>query len=266
MPGSRKRPGWESGFRPRRTNRLKTLQLRSARRRRSRMVSVPRNKMAFPTSMKTQLRFAQRLELQPTSTALTYHAFRANNLHDPQYALGGHQPRGFDQFMEVYKTYTVTGAKISCTFMYEGYDGPSTTSGLPYNTLVKQFGYDSATVDVPALTPIVVGIERATDVLVGGDADNQMERDKNKWSFLTHTNGTQVVTQYANVKDTFGKAFAVGSEGYTGTASSGPDEEILFNIWAGRTADQTGTTTRVVCYMVITYDAVFTEPKQLGAS
>lgn len=234
------------------------------------MVSVPRNKMAFPTSMRTKLRYATRAVLEPTSTSLLYHAFRANNLRDPQHAVGGHQPRGFNEFMGIYKTYTVTGASISATFMYEGYDGPSTDSGAPYNQLLKNSGADSSA--PPALAPCVVGIERATDVLAGGNAENQMERDKNKWGFITANNGCQLVTQRADVKDVFGKAFAVGSEGYTGDDSSlglgDPTEEILFNVWAGRasSAYTSVSKTKLVCYIVITYDAVFTEPKQLTAS
>lgn len=234
------------------------------------MISVPRNKMAFPMSMKTQLRFAHRFELTPVGTGLQYAAYRANSLYDPIYAtgIGQGQPRGFDQFMAVYKTYTVTDAKVSATFMYKGYDGPSTTTGAPYNSLVKQFGYDSATVNVPALSPIVCGIERATDEITGGEVHLQMEKDKNRWKFLTPTNGTSVVTHSASVKDTFGKSFAVGSEGYTGTDVTNPEEEILFNVWAARGAGSGNSdeVTTVVCFLVITYDAVFTEPKQLGAS
>ena len=268
MPGSKKRPGWEAGPRPRRVARLRTVQARSARRRRNKMVSVPRNKMAFPMSMKTQLRFGYRQVLAPTGTGLTFASFRANSLYDPVYALGGAQPRGFDQFMAVYKTYTVTGAKVSVTFMYEGYDGPSTSSGTAYDGMVKQFGYDSATVNVPALSPCVVGIERATDVITGGEVHLQMEKDKNKWGYLTGSTGTKVVTHQANVRDTFGKAFAVGSEGYTGTDGTNPEEEILFNVWAARAhgSGDSSEKTRIVAFVLITYDAVFTEPKQLAAS
>jgi len=226
--------------------------------------------MAFPMSMKTQLRFAYRQELIPVGTGLQYASFRANSLYDPIYAtgLGQGQPRGFDQFMAVYKTYTVTGSKISATFMYKGYDGPSTSGGGVYDHLVKQQGYDSATVDVPALTPCVCGIERATEQMTGGEVHLQMEKDKNRWQFLTANNGTAVVNHVASVKDTFGKSFAIGSEGYTGTDGTNPEEEILFNVWAARAAGSGAASekTRIVCFLVITYDAVFTEPTQLAAS
>jgi len=55
--------------------------------------------------------------------------------YDPEVALGGHQPRGFDQFTDVYNTFTVLGSKISVSWMYEGYDGPSSVATL--GNLVK---------------------------------------------------------------------------------------------------------------------------------
>ena len=41
----------------------------------------------------------ERRELTLTNTTATY---RANDLYDPTYTMGGHQPRGFDELMAVY--------------------------------------------------------------------------------------------------------------------------------------------------------------------
>lgn len=57
--------------------------------------------------------------------------------------------------MQIYNKYTVLGAKCTVQFMYEGYDGPSTLNAMTGN-LVKQFGYDSSTANVPALSPVLV--------------------------------------------------------------------------------------------------------------
>ena len=61
---------------------------------------------------------------------------RANGLYDPQVSTGGHQPRGFDEFMTTYDMYTVHGSRASGSFMYEGYNGPvalSSTGDLTQN-------------------------------------------------------------------------------------------------------------------------------------
>jgi hypothetical protein len=116
------------------------------------------------------------------------------------------------------------------------------------------------------LPAAVCGIQRATTVIGAGSPTQQMERDKTNWSFITPTNGAVVVTQKADVKAQFGKQFAVGAEGYTGTDSAGPTEEILYNVWCGNCASGGTGSLRLVCYVVVQYDTVFTEPKQLSTS
>ena len=49
-------------------------------------------------------------------------------MYDPYAGTGGHQPRGFDDFMGIYGKFTVLGSKCTAQFMYEAYDGPSLIS------------------------------------------------------------------------------------------------------------------------------------------
>lgn len=44
-------------------------------------------------------------------TSPTYHTWRMNSLYDPDYGIGGHQPRGFDQYALIYSKYRVFGFK-----------------------------------------------------------------------------------------------------------------------------------------------------------
>ena len=60
------------------------------------------------------------MEFTPGTTSTQQFQLRANGMFDPQTAVGGHQPRGFDEFMEAYDMFTVMGSKISCSWMYEG--------------------------------------------------------------------------------------------------------------------------------------------------
>jgi len=261
---SRKRMRTEMGARPSRTSWLRARQRK--RKSRNRSLTVPRNKLGFPQSMKTKLRFVDRFEFSPSDTSVLQRRFRANDLYDPVHAIGGHQPRGFDEFMSVYKSYTVLGSKISVNCFYEGYDGPSTTGGVPSH-LTKKFGYDSNTVDVPALSPVICGLHKGIETLGAGTAAEQMEKDRTSWVVLTGSTGAKTLRGSLKTSDFFGKEALVGAEGYTGTDSSVTANEVYWEVWCGRASDNyPADTVQVVCYATIEFDAVFTEPKTLEAS
>ena len=233
------------------------------RRARNSMVSIPRNKLAFPQSMKTKLRFVQRVEFAPDSTAVIQSPFSANDLRDPYVPIGGLQPRGFDELMNIYETFTVHGSTISASFMYEGYDGPSTKAAA--GNLVKNAGSDSS--EPPALTPMVCGLHKGIDTLGAGSAEIQMEKDRTQWTFINGQTGHKTLRGKLRVSDFYGKQALTGSEGYTGTASTSPTEQVFWEIWCGRVSnDYPAETTKVVCFVTIEYDATFTQPKVLSAS
>ncbi len=50
---------------------------------------------------------------QDISVSIKHHTFRANGCFDPDQTGGGHQPRGFDQWKNLYNEYVVTSAKIN---------------------------------------------------------------------------------------------------------------------------------------------------------
>ena len=104
--------------------------------------------------------------------------------------------------------------------MYEGYNGPSTKSTL--GNLVQNAGADSS--QPPALTPVVMGITKTVgNIIEGGTAVQHMELDKSTWQFINSTDSAgTIITASTNVVDMFGKQFAVGAEGYTGSDAAGP--------------------------------------------
>lgn len=263
MPGTKRaRMSSETGFRPSRTGTLRAAQRRHRGKPRNKMVSVPRNKMAFPQSMHTKLRYVERIDFVPTSTSAQQYQFRANGMYDPNVSQVGHQPRGFDEFMDIYNTFTVLGATISATFMYEGYDGPSLISTT--GNLIKTIGTGETQ---PALTPMVCGIHKGLETLSAGTAEEQMEKDRTNWTFINGQSGHKTLKQSLKVSDFYGKGTLVGAEGYTGTSGTDPDEQVFFELWCGRASnDYPQEATKVVAYATIEYDAVFTEPKTLGAS
>lgn len=46
--------------------------------------------------------------------------YSANNLYDPDVSGVGHQPRGFDELMNLYSHFVVVGSKITVTVLHEG--------------------------------------------------------------------------------------------------------------------------------------------------
>lgn len=215
--------------------------------------------------MRTKLRYATRVEFVPTGTTIVAKTFLANGLYDPDTTLGGHQPRGFDEFMAAYTTFTVQGSKASCSFMYEGYDGPSvaaTAGNLGKTVTARDF-----TEPEPALTPMICGMHKGTDAIGAGTGQDQIEKDRTVWTFINGQSQHGVLRNSLSVGEFFGKHALTGAEGYTGTASGDPTEQVYWSVWCGRVSDDyPAEKTKVIGYMVIEYDVIFTEPKSLSQS
>lgn len=236
---------------------------------RNSLVSVPRDKLGFPQSMKATLRYSTSADFSLTTNQAVTHQIRANDLYDPQFALGGHQPRSFDEYMGLYSTFTVKSSKIMINWVYEGYDGPSTVATGVYDFLTKKFGYDSSTLDVPALPGVICGLHKGTEALTAGEGEKQMEKDRTQWKVMTPQSGSETTVGTLRTSDFFGKDALTGSEGYTGTATSGPTNEIYWELWAARASNDyiaTASVCKVRAYISVEYEAVFTDPKTLAAS
>lgn len=224
-------------------------------------IKVPR--LNFPNGMKTTLRYTERIEFSPTSTSVQQIKFRGNGCYDPYVTGSGHQPRGFDQFMEAYDKFTVVGSRCTAQFMYEGYDGPSLIA-MTGNLTQNKGSSDN----VPALTPVACGLHKGTEGLSAGSYITQMEKDRTQWGYCTGSGGgILTLSGKGTTREMTGKQFTVGAEGYFGTASTDPDNEWLWEIWVGRVSDDyPEEAVKVVCNVTLQYDVVFHEPKTLVAS
>lgn len=236
---------------------------RSRRRnQRNQRIVIPRDKLGFATSMVSTLRYSTRAEFTPTGITTQALTFQANDLRDPEAAIGGGQPLGFDQLMELYNTFTVTDSKIMINWMYEGYDGPSTKATLG-NYIQGKADID----DCPAVSPVICGVMRSADGYGSGvDVQRQMERDRTTWQVMTPQSGPRVTTTKARLSDFFGKQDLVAADGYSGTASTSPENDAAFHVWCARGSnDYPADTVKVVAFITIEYRATFTEPKPLQA-
>lgn len=81
-PAKRQRRGVTRRSDVMRRNRLK---------KRNRMVTVPRNRMAFPQSQRATLRYVTHVDMTPVGSAIQQYAFRANSLYDPDLPVGAGQ-------------------------------------------------------------------------------------------------------------------------------------------------------------------------------
>lgn len=75
----------------------------------------------MPERYACKLRYCETVTLNPAQYGLAVTSvFRANDLYDPNSAIGGHQPMGFDQLQIFYNHFIVTGSKIRMTPVNEG--------------------------------------------------------------------------------------------------------------------------------------------------
>lgn len=238
---------------------------------RNSIVSVPRSKLAFPQGMRTKLRFCQRVSVIPsTEASIVHYSYRANSITDPDVTGStNHQPRGFDQFMGVYRSYTVLGSKISVNWVYDGYDGPAALDTSTDTFLIKTVDGDAGSASggaVAACPPVIVGIHKGMTEVAAGTATQTMEQERTIWTPMTQPDGAVTQTSRLATRDFFGKDFLVGSEGYTGTITSDADNIVYWCIWAARAGGSTAGVCKLGAHVTIEYDVMFTEPKTLGES
>lgn len=61
--------------------------------------------------------------------------YRANDVYDPDYTNAGHQPRGFDQYIAMFRNFMVLGSKIVTTWGYG--QGSSTSHDMNVSVILK---------------------------------------------------------------------------------------------------------------------------------
>ena len=262
----------EGGSRPSRTAALRAIQSRSShvrrnkpRSRRNALVSVPRNKLAFPQSLATSVRYVDDKDFLLTSNSTVNFAWAANDLFDPYIPLGGHQPRGFNELMAQYTKFTVKSSRISVTFYYEAYLGPSTLDGTG-NPLQKI--QEMGATEVVAPPPVVGMVQKSISATtVAGETSLQMEKERTVWTHINPQGECRTVSTGMATSDFFGKDFLVGSDGYTGTDGLRPTNLVYYHVKMGRASNEYAVpSVKCRASICITYNCVFTEPKPLGAS
>lgn len=104
-------------------NYRKQAKRRTRRRRYRKKVPLPIS--GFPKQKVVRLRYCQEITLTtPSTTGLSKSLpFVANGPFDPFHPIGGHQPKGFDQWMQLYAHFNVLGSKAVMRMVGSGNDG-----------------------------------------------------------------------------------------------------------------------------------------------
>lgn len=213
-------------------------------RRRSRLSrSLP---IGFPRSKVVKLRYVQQINLDAGASTLVSRAFSCNGMFDPDFALGGHQPMGFDQWMSFYNHYTVIGAK--CT---------------------AQFSGNSPVQIAPAYVGVIV--TAGANDLLATTQEEMWEQGRTKRPGIAGFVGTsdrrgaggKIHTKTFSHKKFFGVPVA-GQSQYRGNDATNPSEQAWFQIYASAIG---GNDPGVLSVLVtIEYIALLTEAKVLPSS
>lgn len=86
-------------------------------------ITKQRGYSPFGNRYMAKLPYCEDFIMSTNANSAVVQSWRLNGLFDPNVALGGHQPRWFDQLSPLYNKYRVNGAHIVCTFNDPSADG-----------------------------------------------------------------------------------------------------------------------------------------------
>lgn len=194
-------------------------------------------------SQMATLTYSEQISLDPGVGLVATATYNAGGMWDPRIAIGGNQPRGFDEWMSFYEHFVVVGSKIKVTFQTTGLQ-PSDGNGI-VGILLK--ANPTAVVNnIPQL--IELGSSNHKPVgPVGG------------------YNSTAMVTKTYSAKKFLGRTNVLSDPQLKGSVAADPTESAYYEIVVGpsNNGDNLGA---VRALIEIEYIAVFIEPKPLPQS
>lgn len=220
---------------------------RRRKRARRRYAPNPRDLMIstrgpVPLSYKTKMRYATNGIIDAGVGTPANVLYRANDLYDPEQAVGGHQPLGFDQFVgTLYDHFTVLGSKITVDFV----SADSTYLGG------ARCGIN--------VTDDASGVVTTFDTVVeqGGCAHGILTN--------MHGQGRLRLTKTFSTKKFFNRADVKDCSELRGNAAASPTEQAYFNVFCQGLASGTNPANLYV-NVLIEYIVLLQEPKQLAQS
>lgn len=193
------------------------------------------------------LRFVENLTLPLPGVNGTVSSdfYLPGSVYDPYGAVGGHQPRGFDQMMLLYKTWQVLGSRL--------------TVRAANNNMTSAYIWGISLVD-------------STTTVTGNDVSNQVEYPRTVSKLVGGSAGSQnqyttALSMSYNPMRWFGlkKSSYIGDPDYQGNNSGNASKNAYMRVWYG---DNNGGVPSSVfdCQVIIEYKVRFTEPIILAQS
>lgn len=221
---------------------------RGVRRARARVVRPPSSNIGIPRMRLVTLRYADTFTLDPSvAVPLANYYYLANGLNDPQVAVGGHQPLGFDQWCQFYSKYIVIASVMRLRV--------ANTSSLPSSSNIVGVRLTNNTSFSPP----------------SGGWPTLIEQGRSVWrqvQSITNGNMAKMRLGYSckrffginNIKDNLPLYGA-----NAGSIPTDPTELAYFNIFAGST-DQVTDTSPCQFAFTIDYRVIFSDPRDLPQS
>lgn len=209
---------------------------RGTKRGRQPYVSIGRS---FPEHVRTSIRYCdvKTFGAPQASSSISKIFYKANGIYDPDSAVGGHQPLGFDQWTAIYNHWVVNSATIRCTF----YINSDTTLDAAFLCGI----YDD---------------DDATNSLSVSELQEGSGRNRSCMVTTNHPQNILYATWKSKRKFSSNQLADVNQRG---TSSADPSESSQWCIWAynyGINSD------RVDVNIDIEYDVTFFERKDLAGS
>lgn len=170
-------------------------------------------------------------------------AWTANGLFDPEVAVGGHQPMGFDEMAALYNHYTVVGCTMQLTMVNQ--------AGANLTLAVNVFPSSSAPanmqdmVELPGTSWTVVQTDNASGA---GKSMGKLRKKCNLSKYFSKT-----------------RSQLINSSLYRGSATANPTEQAYFIISAN-SFNQSEDPGSFSIQVVLTYETIWTEPVRITGS
>lgn len=192
----------------------------------------------FGPRLKTRMTWSYNTNLQSTTTNIAnlVGTYRLNSLYDPDSAVGGSQPLGFDALTSIYSKYRVTGALVKVTYTNPSADG------------------------------VFVGVRIRSGASgesgISGLSHNYVQSLKNNWMRCMNNSGSQVSVfkQYVPMNVPWGKTKQqlYDDDEFAASIGGNPAREVFMEPYMIPTV---GSTDSVYVSMQVTYFVTFSEPK-----
>ena len=198
----------------------------------------PRFRPSHPVKRYVKLKYCQEFTLNPGAGTVASHAFKADDMYDPDHTGVGHQPMGFDQLTPIYQKHSVVASKA--TFIFSNEDSFAVVVG-------KKLDNDSTIGS--SLPSITEQPNTSFKVLTARDGGRHVGRVVSKWS------RKKQIPQSANSYN-----YVVNSSGATVKAID------WFHVAWTRALSASTDASTMHCYVVLTYWAIMFDREDLAQS